>query len=76
VCSSDLKEGRNEAADNALAIMQDLDMFSCDRVAKEIMPEVKNKDYLRAIQYQTKIANHFREQYKKARKIAKLDSKS
>jgi hypothetical protein len=35
------------------------------------MPEVKNKDYLHATQYQTQIANHFREQYKKAAHIAK-----
>ncbi|MDR0740906.1 MAG: extracellular solute-binding protein [Puniceicoccales bacterium] len=64
-------EGRHRAADEALAVMQDLNVFAYDRVAKEIMQEAKNKDYLHAIRYQTKIANHFREQYKKAYKIAK-----
>ncbi|MDR2372002.1 MAG: extracellular solute-binding protein [Puniceicoccales bacterium] len=65
------KEGRLKAADEALAVMEDLNTFAYDRVTKEIMQEAKNKDYLHAIQYQTKIANHFREQYKKAYKIAK-----
>ncbi|MDR2812222.1 MAG: extracellular solute-binding protein [Puniceicoccales bacterium] len=65
------REGRHWAADEALAVMQDLDMFSYDHVEKEIMREVKNKDYLHAIQYQTKGTNHFREQYEKAHKIAK-----
>jgi ABC-type Fe3+ transport system substrate-binding protein len=65
------KEGRHGAADEALAVMQDLDMFSYDCVIKEIMREVKNKDYLHATQYQTKVANHFRKQYEKAHKIAK-----
>jgi ABC-type Fe3+ transport system substrate-binding protein len=64
------KEGRHKAADEALAVMQDLGMFSYERVAKEIMREAKNKDYLHATQYQTKMANHFREQYKKAYKIS------
>jgi ABC-type Fe3+ transport system substrate-binding protein len=64
------KEGRYEAANEALKVMQDLNMFSYERLAKEIIQEAKNKDYLRAIQYQTKIANHFRDQYKKAYKIA------
>ncbi|MDR0418184.1 MAG: extracellular solute-binding protein [Puniceicoccales bacterium] len=65
------KEGRHGAADEALAVMQDLNMFSYDRVSKDIMQEAKNKDYLRATQYQTKMANYFRERYKKAYKIAK-----
>jgi ABC-type Fe3+ transport system substrate-binding protein len=65
------QRGHHKAADEALAVMQDLDIFSFDRVANEIMKEAKNKDYLLAIRYQTKIAHHFREQYKKACKIAK-----
>jgi hypothetical protein len=46
-------------------------MFFSTTVADEIMKEAKNKDYLHAIRYQTKIANHFRKQYKKACQIAK-----
>jgi ABC-type Fe3+ transport system substrate-binding protein len=64
------REGRHSAADEALAVMQDLNMFSYGRVTEEIMREAKNKDYLHATQYQTKMANHFRKQYKKAYKIA------
>jgi ABC-type Fe3+ transport system substrate-binding protein len=65
------KEGCHRVADEALAVMQDLEMFSYDRVKKEIMQEAKNKDYLQAVQYQTKTANHFRKQYEKANEIAK-----
>jgi hypothetical protein len=32
-------------------------MFSYGRVTEEIMQEAKNKDYLHATQYQTKMAN-------------------
>jgi hypothetical protein len=46
-------------------------MFFPTTVAEETVKEAKNKDYRHAIRYQTKIANHFREQYKKACQIAK-----
>jgi hypothetical protein len=36
------------------------------------MRELKNKDDLQAIQYQTKIANHFREQDKKLIKLPNM----
>ncbi|MDR0590529.1 MAG: extracellular solute-binding protein [Puniceicoccales bacterium] len=65
------KEGRHGAANRALAVMEDLSMFEYDAVAREIMVEAKNKDYLRAIRYQTAVAKKFREQYEKAYKIAK-----
>ncbi|MDR2200692.1 MAG: extracellular solute-binding protein, partial [Puniceicoccales bacterium] len=55
------KEGRREAADQAIAVMEDLTMFAYDDVATKIMAEAKNKDFLHATQYQIKIANHFRE---------------
>ena len=64
------QEGRSADADKALAVMQDLQYCAYDKVITEIMPETKNKDYLLAIQYQTKIANQFRNQYKDASKIA------
>ncbi|MDR1590887.1 MAG: extracellular solute-binding protein [Puniceicoccales bacterium] len=65
------QRGHHQAADEALAVMQDLGVFSYDLVAEEIMKEARNKDYLHAIQYQTKMASRFREQYKKACRIAK-----
>ncbi|MDR1303122.1 MAG: extracellular solute-binding protein [Puniceicoccales bacterium] len=65
------KEGRHGAAERALAVMEDLSMFDYGTVAEAIMVEAKNKDYLRAIRYQTAIAKKFREQYEKACKIAK-----
>jgi hypothetical protein len=65
------ENGRSRAAEEALAVLQNLDLFAFDRVAKEIVKEARNKDYLHAIRYQTRIANHFRDQYKKAYKIAK-----
>jgi spermidine/putrescine-binding protein len=65
------REGRREAADQALAIMEDLSIFNYNSVTKEIIAEAKNKDYLRAIRYQTAIAKQFRGQYKKACKVAK-----
>lgn len=65
------KEGRYEVADRALQEMEKLELCAYDRVLKELVPEAKNKDYLKAIQYQTAIANQFRAQYKRASKIAK-----
>ncbi|MDR3317570.1 MAG: extracellular solute-binding protein [Puniceicoccales bacterium] len=65
------KEGRQQEADQALADMQDLSMFSYDHARNEIMVEAKNKDYLRATQYQVAVANRLREQYKQAYRIAK-----
>lgn len=65
------QSGRHEDANRALAVMQNLELFVYDRVITEVMPETRNKDYLKAIQYQTDIANHFREQYRRAAEIAK-----
>ncbi|MDR2807063.1 MAG: extracellular solute-binding protein [Puniceicoccales bacterium] len=65
------QKGHTQAAEAALALMQDLSMFTYDCVNKNIVNGAKSKDYLHAIQYQTKIAKYFRNQYKRAGKIAK-----
>lgn len=69
------RSGRLEDAKKAREIMQNLDVFAFDEVKDKVLKEVKNKDPLKAIRYQTQIANQFREQYIRAREIAKGRSK-
>jgi ABC-type Fe3+ transport system substrate-binding protein len=70
------KEGRINDAQRAMEVLSDLSYFDYDDVQKTLVKEAKNKDPLKAIQYQTDLANKFREQYRCALSIAKGKKKT
>lgn len=68
-------DGRINDAQRAMDILSDLECFDYDKVKNTLVKEAKNKDPLKAIQYQTNLANQFREQYKRALLTAKGELK-
>ena len=68
--------GEDQRAFEALAIFSDLDLLDFDRATSEIAPVLRSGNKIEEVKLAREIADTFRTQYERARRIAKGDPES